>query len=193
MIAVTGYSTTIVRELEQLLPLEVFVRIDMDLAKPDCPVTDIPRAERYLLAAGVLHQKHILEQSAAEMIEAVSVNLLCVIRISEAILARDSAARICIIGSESGSKGSFNQVYAACKAAVNAYIVQRRTQPLQQLVCVSPPIISDSGMTRRRKDYPQILEQRPTVRAIDVARTVKRVLYDREPQKASGCIVRVIP
>lgn len=193
MLAVTGRKTTIVRDLARLLPPdETIVRIDVDLGRADTHLGGLPVAERYLLAAGVLHQKSILEQSWVEMIESVSVNALNVIRICETILERQAEARICIIGSESARRGSFDLTYAASKAAVHAYVLARETKPGQQLVCVSPTIIADSGMTMRRKDFPQVLERREYVLTLDVARVVHRVLYQNAAD-LTGCIIPVTP
>jgi NADP-dependent 3-hydroxy acid dehydrogenase YdfG len=192
-LAVTGRGSTIVQELERLIPAERIERIDVELGRPDAVLSNIVHADRYLLAAGILYSKHILAQSWVEMIESISVNLVNVIRICETILQRQDDARICVIGSESARAGSFDQTYAASKAAIHAYVMQRKTRPHQQLVCISPPIIADSGMTSRRHDFPQVLELRPHVYAIDVARVVKRALYDRNPDELTGCILTVQP
>lgn len=193
MLAVTGRGTTIVQSLKLILPPnEEIVRMDLKLGQLDC-VLRVPVAKRYLLAAGILHQKPIREQSWSEMIESLAVNMVNVIRICEMVLEEEPEGRICVIGSESAIRGSFDATYAAAKAGVHAYVKSKKTGPLQQLVCVSPDIIGDSGMTQRRKDYPAVLEQRGWVTAMEVAATVKRVLYDHEPQETTGCIVRVIP
>lgn len=191
---VTGLRSTIVTQLKGLLPpQERIERLYVELAKPDAYLGQLQHGPRYLLAAGVLHSRNILQQSWAEIIESLSVNLVNVIRICEHILQRQGDARICIIGSESARAGSFDQTYAAAKAGVHAYVMQRKTLPLQQLVCISPPIIADSGMTLRRHDYPEVLQTRAHVQALDVARIVKRVLYDRAPHELTGCVLRVTP
>lgn len=192
MLAVTGYGSSIVTELRGLLGnTDQVVRLDARMAVPDCVMYHLPNADRYLLAAGVLHGKSVREQMALELVESAAVNLINVLRLCEMVLDEQDQARICIIGSESAKLGSFDRLYAACKAGIHAYVQQRETKPLQQLVCVSPPIIADSGMTRRRHDYPQVLEQRPHCHAIDVARVVKRVLYDRRPDEVTGCIIPI--
>jgi short-subunit dehydrogenase len=177
VIAVTGYKTTIVQELRELVDEHV-IRMSMDLKKWDCQV-NVPRGvDRFVLAAGVLHQATILEQTPAQMRECLTVNMVNVVRICETITRVNSNARICIIGSESGFKGSYNELYALSKAAIHAYVSWEGVLPTQSLVCVAPPIIRDSGMTRSRKDYPKGLENRATVSARDVAERVKSALYD---------------
>lgn len=191
MLAVTGYRTTIIQELAKLLPDEEIVRLDLDLSDPACAFYRLPTAPRYVLAAGILHGRPINELLASDIIECLSVNLINVIRLCEMILEEQADARICIIGSESARRGSFDRLYAASKAGVHAYVQQRTTKPMQQLVCLSPPIISDSGMTRRRKDYPQVLDERSTCRAFDVAHAIKRVIYDRPPNDVTNCILPI--
>lgn len=194
MIAVTGKRSTIVQELERLHSAEEFVRMNLDLQRMDVTLEAVPLdVERYVLAAGVIHQKTILEQTAAEIIESLAVNMINVIRLCEHILKFNPQARICIVGSESAHHGSFDQTYAATKAAIHAYVKARKTRICQQLVCVSPPIISDSGMTMRRQDYPGVLEVRETVTAAEVARTIYRTLFVHSAGYLTGCIIPVIP
>lgn len=186
MIAVTGRRTTIVQELEQLVPAEQIVRIDLDLEDlGPLELNRIPPARRYVLAAGLLHQKRILEQSAGELVASLSVNLVNTVRVCEAILTSSESARICVIGSLSAIKGSHDQTYAIGKAALMSYVRMRKVGPQQQLAIVLPPIISDSGMTRRRHDYPEVLSKRHTVTAAEVARLVKTILFEQRPGRNS--------
>lgn len=172
MLAVTGLNTTIVQEYLKLRPDDV-ERIEAapSLAHPTAELK-IPNADRYILAAGVLHGKGVMALTEKEIIESLCVNLVNVMRICEKIILTRPYARICVVGSESGVKWSFDDVYAAAKAAVHRYVEVRKTAPGQQLVCVAPPIISDSGMTMRRNDYPEVLKKRRTVTAKYVAETI---------------------
>lgn len=178
MLAVTGYHTTIVWSLQQLLPDEVVERIPHD-AGPN----EIPPSDRYVLAAGVLYAKRITEQTREEIETSVRVNLTDTMRLCETVLDRNPSARICVIGSESGYKGSHDQAYAAAKAGLHQYVETRKVGKRQQLVAVAPHIIADSGMTRRRTDYEEcMLRAEQTSRgryitAIEVARLVHFLLY----------------
>lgn len=190
MLCVTGRRTSVVRELATLTRDEV-VRIDADLSDPSA-VLNIPQCDRYLLAAGVLYGRATLELSGPEIIKALSVNLINVIRICETILQRDFSPRICVLGSESGYAGSFEEIYAAAKAGVHAYVMTRETRWPQQLFAVSPPIISDGGMTTRRADYPGVLLKRWNVNSAAVARVIRRHLYDRDAYPLTGGVVRML-
>lgn len=191
MLAVTGRRTTIVAALADLLPSqERIVRIDADLADPHAPL-ELPTANRWLLAAGVLYSKPLDEQTPEEILASLSVNVINVIRICERVFATQHDARICVIGSESAFKGCFDQTYFLGKAALHSYVKSRVTSLNQQLVCISPGVIADSGMTRRRHDYPAVLEQRPHILARDVAEVIKRALYDNPADYATGCILRI--
>lgn len=193
MLAVTGRNTTIVAELARLLPGEDIVRINADLSDPHTPL-DLPTAPRYVLAAGLLYNKKPIEQQTdSEILASLSVNCINAIRIVERVFAAQHDARICVIGSESAFKGCFDETYFLGKAALHSYVKARRTSLNQQLVCVSPDVISDSGMTRRRHDYPGVLTTRPMVTAREVAEVIKRALYDNPPDYATGCILRVTP
>ena len=179
MLAVTGLTTTVVQEYLKLRPEEV-VRIEArpSLAHPT-PELKVPHVERYILAAGILHQADLLNQTEKEIVDSLCVNFVNVIRICELILITAPKARICVIGSESGVKWSFDDIYAGSKAAVHRYVETRKVGFTQQLVCVSPPIIRDAGMTIRRKDYPDVLKKRRTVTAKYVAETISS-LFSKE-------------
>lgn len=188
MFAVTGKRTTIVQELERLTG-EPAQRIH---PTGDGSLPDIPHASRYVLAAGVLRGLPMVHYSEGATIECLRVNLVNVLRICEAILETNRPVRICVVGSESAEHGSFDRLYAAAKAGVHAYVRTRAVAPCQQLVCVSPTIIEDSGMTERRHDYPEILNQRPTVRALDVARCIYELLWGGPPAWVGGALSPII-
>jgi short-subunit dehydrogenase len=173
MLAVTGLRTTIVHEYLKLNPFERIARIEgmPSLADP-APVLSIPRADYYILAAGVLHQKKLVQQTGAEIVESFCVNFVNVVRICEEVFSKYEHARVCVIGSESGYKWSFDDTYAGSKAAVHSYIENRRVKPSQQLVGVAPIVISDAGMTMRRDDYPFVLRRRSTVTSKEVAEII---------------------
>lgn len=193
MIFVTGRRTSIVRELEKLLPADekivpsVYGR-PLDLERPDCSLFQMPIAQRYLFAAGVMVGKPIGDQAREAQYRTLSINCLNPIRMCQLILDRQADARICVIGSESAWRGSFDEVYAASKAALHAYVLARTLKPTQQLVCLSPPIISDAGMTLRRHDYPAVLQQRETVTSLQVAQRIHRLLYGPLDPMSSGIV-----
>ena len=111
------------------------------------------------------------------------------------ILATNSAARICVIGSESGYRGSYDGTYAEAKAVLHHYIEATCLRPGQQLVGISPGIIADAGMTTRRMDTENLarrLEEHPKRRflvAREVARMAQTLLYDQP--YISGTIIRM--
>lgn len=158
MIAATGLRTTIVQELARLTGEEI-VRAALPL----------PETNKFVFAAGHLTGKAAAEQSDAEIALAFKVNVCDVISLCEAALFRPDA-RVVVIGSMSGICGSFDEVYAASKAALHHYAAHRKAGPSQLLCCISPPIISDSAMTKRRHDYPGVLDKRRTVTAEQVAK-----------------------
>lgn len=116
--------------------------------------------DEYLLCAGVLVGKNAEAISNEEAFETFKVNFIDVIRFCEAVFSKNDHARICILGSESGIKGSYDMVYAGSKAALHLYIETKKlTHPGQHLVGLAPTIIEDSGMTQRRKDLETVLER----------------------------------
>lgn len=161
---VTGARTTIVQELTKLLPEgEDVLRLGADLnnlelskLRASVPDNDINGTRRYLFASGLLRAKNIGDQTGKEIVESLAVNLISIVQLCEYILQTQSDARICVVGSESGIRGSFDTTYALAKAALHSYIQWRKISENQQLVCIIPGMVADSGMTTRRKDQNQV-------------------------------------
>ena len=193
MLAVTGRRTTIIEALRRIVTDEV-VRIDADLSDPACAF-QLPKADKYVLAAGVIHCKRITGQSAAQIVASLSVNLVNVVRLCETILDTNPTARICVVGSESAFKGSFDQTYALAKSAVHRYVETRKVGSAQQLVAVAPHIILDSGMTRRRHDYPELVEEAEAGKKFttpeEVASVIRFLLW--EPTVINNVVFRLTP
>lgn len=141
MIYVRGAQSAIAQELDAMCHVVPVERGEQ------MPIS----GERYLFCAGLIRQKRIAEQSEAEIAETMNVNAISVIRECDRLLAVNPRARICVIGSESAFKGSFDGAYAAAKAALHRYVETKRLQsPDQQLVCVAPTCIVNTGMNRQR-------------------------------------------
>lgn len=137
-------------------------RIAVELAKlVHCvPVREVARGERmppdasrYLFCAGLLTPTSLEQMDRADAGDIYWHNCGAIIQECERILWHNGGARICVVGSESAFTGSFNQAYATAKAGLHSWVETRRLDsPAQQLVCVSPGIVSDCGMTQRRTD-----------------------------------------
>lgn len=178
MIAIRGAGSQIAEELIGLLPAEEEVWT--------VPRGEMPpfTADRYLYCQGLLRPKPMAEQTASEIEESFDVNAGQVIKACDVILGGNAAARICVIGSESGFAGSYDETYAAAKDRLHRYVSGKKLRyPAQQLVCIAPSIIANAAMTLRREDQDN-LEQRRMVhpkrrylQAIEVARLVHYVLY----------------
>lgn len=141
MIYVRGAQSAIAQELDAM-----------------CHVVPVERGEqmpisgdRYLFCTGLIRQKRIEDQTEAEIAETFMVNAISVIRECDRLLSVNPKARICVIGSESAFKGSFDGAYASAKAALHRYVETKRLNyPDQQLVCVAPTCIVNTGMNRQR-------------------------------------------
>lgn len=178
MIAISGIGSTIAQELICLLPEDEQV-IGIPRDEESWPET----ADRFLFCAGLLRPKQIVEQSRDEINESLWANFVRPVRMCEKILAANLRARICIIGSQSGITGSYDGVYAGAKAAIHQYVTTKKLAPNQQLICIAPGIISNSGMTERREDLDNLRrrrEEHPKKRflfASEVANMVYHLLY----------------
>ena len=155
-------------------------------------------ADRHLFAQGLLTPKTIGQQSGDELAASFIANAASTIRQCDLILATNDKARICVIGSESGFSWSFDGAYAASKAALHRYVETKRLPypKRQQLICVAPSIIGDSGMTRRREDMANLRQreaEHPKGRFVtmsEVCRLIHHVLYVDDGY-LTGAVIRM--
>lgn len=151
MIGITGRRSSITQEFLKL------TRYEATFGSADELPLDLPL---YLLCAGVLVGKSANDIKDDEAWQTFDVNCLSVIRFCDKLFARNPHARVCVIGSESGNGGSYDTVYAASKAGIHLYVETKRLKYSgQHLVCISPTVIEDSGMTDRRIDKEQCLQR----------------------------------
>lgn len=181
MILCTGIGTTILDAVKDLRPGEQIYKIgrrsnevyDFTDAPPDC---------RIILAGGYLAGRNLEQHTPDSLRLTEEENFTKPMSIAQQALAELAAARVCVIGSMSAATGSYDQHYAVAKSMMHRWVLRQKTVAPQQLVVVAPPIIADSGMTRRRTDYPVVLKNRNHCYAIDVARVVVRLLWDEPPR-----------
>jgi hypothetical protein len=191
VIAIRGISSTISRELIRLLPRTEYPR---EVRRGEAmPVN----ADRYLFCQGLLRNKTGDDQTSDEITEGLNVNAYDVMTACDAVIAANDEARICVMGSESAFKGSYDTVYANAKGILHSYVETKKLRtPSQQLVCVAPTIISDAGMTLRRKDLAELRERRHQhpkrcwLTSVEVARLVYHCLYVDEGY-LSGVVIRM--
>jgi 3-oxoacyl-[acyl-carrier protein] reductase len=164
MLVVTGMGSRITQELIPMVnePVTRWSASDDDLM-----------AERFLLCAGIID---------ADPHMTMDINYYEPREIMEAVFDVNPNARICVVGSMSGIRGSFDQSYAASKASLHLYVETKALTPNQQLVAVAPWIISDAGMTLRRSDnYAVKAMKHPKGRfitSLEVAHLIRFLLYE---------------
>ena len=182
-IAITGHKTSIAHE---------FLAWDwFPMGQPDLEIVNVSRgeplpadADAYLFCQGYLAGKAAGEISSEEARQTWDDNFGSIAADCDAIIDANLKARICIITSYSGIKGSFDSVYAGAKAAMNLYIQTKRLKyPGQQIVGIAPHIVWDSGMTQRRDDLRDLAERAEFrrrgewIKAEDVAKLAHFLLF----------------
>lgn len=179
MLLVRGINSTI----SQALLKHVDGRDTVCAIPRDGPVPAY--ADRYVFCAGLLRAKTLAEQTPEEIAESYAVNCTDIIRTCDALFAYNERARVCVIGSESAYTWSYDGAYAGAKAALHSYVETKRLPcPGQQLVCVSPSIIEDAGMTTRRLDVDRLDKRRAAhpkkrfLTSAEIARVVYFLLYE---------------
>jgi len=112
----------------------------------------------FILLSGHLQSSDLIKQTQENRINSFLINSIGPVLFSEYILKKKANARIIIIGSESGMKGSYDLTYALAKSSLRMYVRQKRIGINQQLLLLSPSTIEDLGMTTRRKDIHNLKE-----------------------------------
>ncbi len=115
-------------------------------------IINIQSTNKYIINSGYLQSKKILDQNNQEITKSFFINSIGPIFFAEYLFSLKPDARLIIIGSESGYKGSFDMSYALSKSSLKLYVKQKKLSVKQQLLLISPSTISDFGMTLRRDD-----------------------------------------
>lgn len=177
MIAIRGVGSSIATALRLILPAgESVSTVSRAGSYP-------PDAERYLICQGLLRSKRSHDQTGEEREEGYAVNCWQVTDACERIFAANPRARVCVIGSESGFSGSFDDIYADAKRLLHEYIERKKLMPEQQLICIAPSIIEDAGMTARREDTDNLQRRmalnpkRRFLQSTEVAALIHHALY----------------
>lgn len=198
MFYATGANTTIVKALRELTGQNI-ERLPFSETTPLHFRPHLGHTSRYVLAAGILIPENLSTLDTSKVLATLYGNLLDPMAACEMILREDKYARICVLGSESGIKGSYNEAYAAAKAGLHQYVINRRLlHPGQQLVCVAPTIIWDSGMTQRRDEAEKQklfsdavnLPKKRWCSPRDVAELIKFLLWDSSGY-ITNCVIPV--
>ena len=159
-ILITGGSSQVAKYLKKKIPKNYNIysptKKDWDFSKPNFTsrqIDLIKKSDKIFLFHGTLSDKEHLKKNYKEIINQVTINLLSIINICEISLKYNSEAKIFIMGSESGIKGSYDIIYGLTKSAIHKYVEERKIKKKnQQLLCIAPSTIIDSKMTLSRKD-----------------------------------------
>ena len=159
-ILVTGGSSKIGKEFIKLLPKNIVInnpkRSEWDLSKNKFnkkQLNLIKNSDKIVILHSKLSSKSHLKKSLKDITDQICINLTSIIRICEIALSTNPKARIVILGSESGLKGSYDIIYALTKSSIHKYVEERKIKYKdQQLLCLAPSTISDGKMTLKRKD-----------------------------------------
>lgn len=187
---VYGWNSTISKSFRNILLNEI--QYDRGDINSNNHVLD---ADYYLFSVGVLRAKQMCNQTYREIFEGYQVNYSKVADICSDILANNDKAKICIIGSESAYRGSYDRVYSDAKRKLHKYVEMKQVKGEQQLVCISPWIIEDSGMTERREDIENLSTKKrehPKGRfltALEVASMAHYLLFKQN--YVTGTVIRM--
>ncbi len=187
-ILITGGTSRISFHLKKMIPNKYKIyspkREEWDLSNLDFDkkkIDLIKKCDKIFLCHSVLSNKKHLSKNNDEIHNQLNVNLLSKIKICEISLKHNPKARIFIIGSESGLKGSYDIVYGLSKSSINKYVEERKIfKKGQQLICIAPSTIIDGKMTINRKDVKNVRKSiinNPKRRGL-YAKEISKLIYD---------------
>jgi len=196
-LVVTGYTSEIAKSFFQLLEVKQEISVikcgrgedadlTVDFSSPPSTKKFIEKLDgiepRYLfLNHGVLPGKSLLESSEEEITNSVQVNMISTIMILET-LKQFKDLKTVVMSSISGKAGSYDTLYASCKAGVDLIIKKCAVSlpPSSRLNSVSPGIIFDARMTKIRTDVKNLKtkeNQTPTKKLTSSAEVANLVYY----------------
>lgn len=154
-------------------------------------------AERFLFCQGLLPGRSLSDYREEDAAAVFKINFTDIAFRIDWLIRKNHRARICVITSESAFSGSYDEGYAAAKAAMNHYIENKRLHaPDQQLVGIAPVIIRDAGMTTRREDLITVDKRgarhnkKRWLTAAEVARMAYFLLYE-DLGYTTGTVIRM--
>ena len=187
-VLITGGSSKIGFHLKKMIPKRYNIfspkSQDWDLSNLNfdkSKINLIKKCDKIFLFHSILSNKKHLLKNDHEIHKQLNINLLSKIKICEISLKYNPNARIIIVGSESGLKGSYDIVYALSKASINKYVEERQIlKKGQQLICIAPSTIVDGNMTLKRKDKKNVrksIKINPKKRGL-FSKEVSKLIYD---------------
>lgn len=192
MIAIRGMGSNIAKEFIKVVGRS---GTPIEIRRNELPPIDC--VDKYLICQGILNGKQRVNQTEQEVANTYSVNYDQVANMCNYILENNIHARICVIGSESGFSGSYDEVYSDSKHLLHHYVETKRgLRSTQQLVCVAPSIVEDAGMTLRRTDTNNlnaIRQRHPKGRFLtsaEVARMIYFLLFE-DLGYTTGVVIRM--
>ena len=187
-ILITGGTSKISFHLKKIIPKKYNVyspgKEEWDLSNLDFDkkkINLIKKCDKIFLCHSILSDKSHLLESEKEIQKQLNINLLSKIKICEISLKYNPKARIFILGSESGLKGSYDIVYGLSKSSINKYVEERKIfKKEQQLICIAPSTIMDGKMTLKRKDKKNVIKSvknNPKRRGL-YSKEISKLIYD---------------
>jgi len=174
-IVITGHKSMIAREFISLASNATITPIRSEEIRHHL------NANKYLFCQGYLAGKSADEITAEEFKKTMDVNYISVYKAINEILGTNPFAKICVITSYSGYKGSYDTTYANSKALINDYIEKvKLTSRHQQVVGIAPWIVQDAGMTTRREDSTRLyeLKSKHPLKRFSTSQEVAALAYD---------------
>lgn len=176
-IVLTGAQSEISKQFKQMIEPLWLTSTEDNIIKEHSSKEDPNEyvdGDIFLMCQGYLVPKSISEQTSVEKEASSFYNYESVRKAVDLIVDKNDHARICVIGSHSAYKGSFDGSYAENKRKLHEYIETKKLRtPTQQLVCIAPTIIEDTRMTLDRKDRDNLQNRRNN-------HPMKRFLYANE-------------
>lgn len=116
--------------------------------------------DRYFICTGYLAGKKVNEHRYKGTCKSWDINYIDIASFLDRLFQVNKSAKVCVIGSYSGIKGSYDMAYAGAKAALHLYVKTKKLKyPEQNLICLAPTIIEDTNMTQNRNDLEECLER----------------------------------
>ncbi len=158
----------------------------------------IPNIDSLIFCNGILVGKQLSDYEDEEINKVFESNILGPIKVLSRIQGKlNNKCSVVFIGSISGSAGSFDEVYAASKSAIYAFIksLAKKSKNGVRFNCISPGLIEDSAMFSQFTDLEikNHIKQTPT-KQLNSSANIAKICFDicqEEWSQMNGQVINV--
>tara|TARA_Y100000589_G_C27174417_1_gene638115 strand:- start:247 stop:924 length:678 start_codon:yes stop_codon:yes gene_type:complete len=142
----------------------------------------IPLIDCLIFSNGILLGKELVDYDDSEFTKVFNINIIGPIKLLKKINNKlNPGCKILFIGSIAGSAGSFDEVYAASKSAINSFVksLAKKSKNNIRCNCLAPGLIENTTMFKKfsEEDINKHKMQTPT-KELNSIKKIAKISFD---------------